>query len=636
MDLGPRKQQAIITLLALRHGEVVPTDEIADALWGDRPPGRVQGLVHTYVARLRQAMEPDAPRRHRTNVIASADGGYQLLAPDDAIDLTRFRRLVERANARSEAGDSRGAFEILREAMHQWPKPELSHLDRLLPSRDDAGLLRQEWIAAATAYVATGLDQRDASTILPVAGCLAELEPLNEAVQSLHLEALRQNGQGAAALSQYAAVRIRLRRELGVEPAAHLRRMYNQLIGEYGITAPVTRPAPVTPAARTRWLGPGPAVDPLLGRDVELEHLQGLLSLQRLVTLTGPVGVGKSALARALSAAVQHRFAAGVAVVDLSGLHRHTDLVSAVRNIVAPTQDANPRELSWLFDTVADRQLLLVLDNVERLLEPCVALVDGLLRSCPGVCVVTTSRELLGLPYEAVRVIGPLPVPSQAHAAIEPAQLLAIPAVGLFARRAAQAQPCFRVDRHNAAMVATVCRRLDGLPLALELAAACLRTTGLADLVEQAGDPLRGLSPSRRGEPAHHRSLRAALNHSLDGLTVAEQRCLALVATLGREFHPESAQRVARELGDDDLWELQPLLARLVDRSLLAVRHDEQGLRYRMLRLVRALGLELLHRPGPAAALAQRLDGSSVSWLLAETKRSVAEGPATLAGRYMN
>jgi predicted ATPase len=237
-----------------------------------------------------------------------------------------------------------------------------------------------------------------------------------------------------------------------------------------------------------------------------------------------------------------------------------------------------------------DRKLLLVLDNAELVTDEAADLVDDVLRGCPQVTVLLASRELLGLPYEAVYPVRPLGVETDHGPA-------AAPALQLFARRAAQVQPAFRLTEANLEAVRSVCRALDGLPLAIELAAACLRTQRLEALVNVVEDPLRRIHPHRRGLPSHHRSLRAAVNRSIELLGPAEQRCFTALGAVPAEFGLETAAIAGQAIAGEPET-LQILLDRLVDKSVLEVMHGTSGRRYRMLGTVHALARQLLHEHG--------------------------------------
>ncbi|MER5338430.1 BTAD domain-containing putative transcriptional regulator [Micromonospora sp. NPDC002717] len=579
VDLGPPKQRAVLALLALRAGRHVPLDDLIAALWAGQPPTRAANLVHTYVARLRHAVEPDTPRRQRTNVIVSVPGGYRLTIADDQLDLQVFRAGVRRASALRDSGELESAFARYGESVDQWQDPQIGDLSVLLADQDDVGPLRQEFLAAALDYVALGLELRRPDAVLPLAERLAQAEPLNERVQARVLQALTHIGQRAWAIERYADVRTRLKLDLGVDPGPELTAAYREVLD--------ARPGVHQPP----WRGPAPVVDELIGRAADLSAVCDLLREYRLVSLTGAAGVGKTALGLAAAEELRERFADGVAVADLANVRTGPDLTRAVEVAVDEPPARGAGRCEPLVHRLHDRKLLLVLDNAELVTDEAADLADDVLRNCPQITILLTSRELLGLPYEAVYPVRPLGVDA------EPGHLAAQPALQLFARRAAQVRPGFRLTESNVEAVASVCRALDGLPLAIELAAACLRTQRLETLVDGLDDPLRRIQPPRRGVPSHHRSLHAAVHRSIELLDPAEQRCFTALGAMPAAFCLEAAAVADKAIAGEPRT-VQMLLERLVDKSVLEVRHSSSGRRYRMLGTVHALARQLLYEHG--------------------------------------
>ncbi|MFI7552719.1 AfsR/SARP family transcriptional regulator [Micromonospora sediminimaris] len=587
VDLGPPKQRAVLALLALRADGHVPLDDLITVLWSGRPPVRAASLVHTYVARLRHTLEPDTPRRQRTNVIASAPGGYRLTVADNQLDLLQFRAGIREAAAWHAAGEHEIAFTTYRETLERWRDPQLTDLTTLLVEQDDIGPLRQEFLAAALDYIGLGLESGRPEVVLPLAERLAQAEPLNERVQARVLRALARIGQRAWAIERYADVRARLKLDLGVDPGAELTEAYREVLD-----ADPPRPDGATLSAdhQPPWRGPAAVVDELVGRTADLAAVCDLLGDYRMVSLTGPAGVGKSALGMAVALELRERFADGVAVVDLANARTGRELVQATAAVVDEPGSWHAKGCLPLTHRLHDRKLLLVLDNAELVTDEAADLVDDVLRGCPQVHVLLTSRELLGLPYEAVYPVRPLAVEKEHGSATAPA-------LALFAQRAVQIQPAFRLTESNLEAVRSVCRALDGLPLAIELAAACLRTQRLEALVNVVDDPLRRIRPRRRGLPSHHRSLRAAVNRSMELLGPAEQRCFAALGAVPAEFGLEAAAVAGRAIGGEPET-LQMLLDRLVDKSVLEVLHGASGRRYRMLGTVHALARQMLREHG--------------------------------------
>lgn len=587
IDLGPTKQRAVFAALALHVGCVVPAASMLELVWGDDQPASARQLVHTYIARLRHLLEPQSPPRARSNIICSASGGYRLAMSPDAVDAGRFALLYRQARRYLAAGEPGRAFELLGEAMRLWRDPLLTELTLLLRTTDLIDALRRSWSAAALDYVAAGLELGEATGVLAIAQQLAAVEPMHEVAQAHYLSVLEQTGQRAAAIEHFNDVRVLLSDELGVPPGPQLADAYRRVLlgvphlGGPGLSAsgpggPAIGGQPPARPARSPWRGPGPALAQLVDRERDLDAVVRILAEQRLMTVTGPPGCGKSALALEAAAHLRDDIPGGVVVLECSGVADSAELIDRLVRLLdgSPCSDTPVRLLG-------DQEVLLVVDNVEHLIDASAMIIDEIVRACPHVSVVATSREPLGLPYETLWRLHTL-APDEAS---PPRWVGDRPAVRLFANRAAQVCPAFRLDAHDAETVARLCERLDDLPLAVELAAACLATDTLDELVGRLDDPLHRLQPSRRGSPVHQRSLRSTLGRSLDCLNEDERWCFLRLGGLPSSIRPADAQ---------EAWDGAPcgpvdahaMLTRLVDKSLLFVRHDAGGRHYCMLRLV--------------------------------------------------
>ena len=585
VDVGPSKQRAVLACLALRAGEAVTAEELQEAVWGPRPPLSGRHLVHTYIARLRQAFEPAVPRRRRLNVIAAAPSGYRLAIDSGFIDVCRFQDLVAQARLQAEADRHRRAFDLLGEAIRLWRDPDLNDLETLLHSADEIQALRRRWARAALEYVTVGLKTDSAQIVLATAERMAAAEPLHEEIQALYLSVLERSGQRTMALVRFADIRARLREQLGIHPGPVLAAAHRRLLdgdgGELDVTA-VDRPLLDIGPVRPPWRGRGPMIGELINRDADIEALVDILAEHRLVTVVGPPGCGKSALALHTAARIRDAFTGGVVVADVSDVADGAGLNRRILDLLdGPTGFADVAE------TLGEQQLLLVLDNAEHIVDACALLVDQIVRACPHACVIVTSRERLGLPIEAVWRVHPLAVP----AAEELHALVNNPSAVLFTQRATQVQPGFRLHRNNAADVAKICRRLDGLPLALELAAAHLATDTLEGVVRRLDDPLRGIRPARRGLPSHHSSLLAALKRSTDGLSTVERRFFERLADVPPEFDLDAVRKES-DADQPDVDE-QGIMDKLVDKSLLSFISRPSGPIYRILGVVQHLAAEL-------------------------------------------
>ncbi|MFI2710760.1 ATP-binding protein [Micromonospora sp. NPDC018662] len=586
VDLGPSKQRALLALLALHVGENLPIETLARSLWGDSPPPSGSHLLHTYVARLRRALEPGSPRHARTNVIVSSPRAYRLQLYPDQVDLPRFRRLTEAARVLVRRAHGATAFELLAAAVAGWSDPDLTDLRALLPGEETVAALRREWVNACLDLVSLGLELDRPDQVLAIAERLAAAEPLHEAVQARYVSVLARTGRRATARDRFAEITTRLTAELGIEPGPELAAARRELRCGPASGRPAT-PLPIRGPAHRRPPGRDPARGgaELVGREADLAALSDLLAEQRVVTVAGPAGGGKSALAAAVAHRAGEGYADGVLTVDLAAARTPADAVRAVRRrIRRPGSDSTP-----LPRLLADRHLLLVLDNVDHLTDTCAGLVDDVVQVGRRVTALVTSREPLGLPYESVWRLPPLPALTTG-----PDGVRGMPAVQLFARRAAQARPGFELGLQEVGTVATICGLVDRLPLAVELAAERMADETLDELLHHLDDPLTTLEPPRRhGQPASPRSLSAALHRSLDCLTPAERWCFVRLGGLPRLFGLDEVDRVC---GAAPWWRLRTrvVLDGLVAKSLLTARHHAARPTYTMLRTVHQFAARLL------------------------------------------
>ncbi|WBB53764.1 BTAD domain-containing putative transcriptional regulator [Verrucosispora sp. WMMD573] len=593
LEPGPAKQRAVLALLALRLGDSVPVGEVEEAVWGAVVPPSARSLVHTYVARLRQVLEPEYPPRRRVRVIASTVSGYSLRAETAETDVARFRRYVSQAEKRIGEGDREGAFDLLGQALNLWRSPNIGELRSLLHDNIEVEALSAAWVATAHTYVGLGLRLGRSAAVLDTATRLARLEPLHEAIQADYLAVLGSSGHRTVALHRYAEVDQRLRTELGVDPGEELRAVHRVLVRPPG-RPPVPRPAPVIPAARRRAARVSIA-GRLRWRAEEVADLVRLLAKHRAVTVAGAPGCGKSAVALRAAQQAARVFTGGTLMVNTLDLRDRRQLERRLARMLGGDGAEDPVEL------LSGRPTLLVLDNAEHMVDACAVVADRLLVACPGVAVLTSSRQSLGLPYERVQRLHPLPVPQPGGWP----SVLSNPAVALLAERATQVRPGFRLDRRDAEVAVEICRRLDGLPLALEMAAACLSTESLDGVLRKLNGPLEELRPPGSSE-LRHPSLRAMLDRSVQRLDVIERCLFHRIALLPGVFDLAAVQRSWQPHPSGPI-DVRVVLAALVDKSLV-MPVGQTGGRYRMLGLLRRMAVEVsiaeaTPRPAPEVSV---------------------------------
>ncbi len=595
-----RKVRALLADLLVHAGRPVPADRLIDDIWGERPPPSAHATLLAKMSQLRRALEDAEPGGRE--LVVSGPAGYALRAAPDAVDARRFSALT----AQARGAEPRAAVALLTEALGLWRGPALADFADAPFARSFVAHLADQQVAAQEDAAELRLELGQHAELAGELAALVAEHPLRERLRGCTLRALYRAGRQTEALASYQDLRTRLADELGLDPSPELAALHQAILTR----DPALDPSPPTtdgrrgnlPAARTE----------LVGRDNAVIDVRKLIAGDRLVTLTGPGGVGKTRLALAAAETAADEFDDGAWLVELAAAGRPDDpdvlgslaeaTLSAlnVRVTTHPAQRTPPPER--LADVLRPRNLLLVLDNCEQIIQHVADLVDLLLRAAPDLRILTTSREPLALAGEVVWSVPPLDVPEQGTD--DPALVADSSAARLFVARAAAAAPSFRLDADTAAAVAVLCRRLDGIPLALELAATRVRALGLDDVVARLDDRFRLLGTGHRGVPARQQTLRAVIDWSWELLTGPEQ---ILLRRLAVHTGGATADAAAAVSADDDLpaRDVPDLLARLVDRSLVEVTTGA-GRRFRLLESVAEYSLGKLHDAGEDDVLRRR------------------------------
>ncbi|WP_405962052.1 AfsR/SARP family transcriptional regulator [Streptomyces sp. NBC_00723] len=589
LPLPGARLQGLVIRLALAGGRVVAQSTLIDAIWPENPPAAPAHALQALVSRLRRALGSSA-------AVTQAAGGYRLDVAASDVDALRFEQLASAGRERLRAGDPQGAAALLDEAVALWSEqpgtapPAVVAVEPATATR----LAHASTEAVADlgeAELALG-NARQAATRLT--GLLSR-HPAFERGVALVLDALAAQGRQAEALARYEQFRETLAEEFGTDPGVALRERHLRLLR-------AEQPSPAVTPADGAGKRPSNLPIPLtsfIGRDDEFARIDTLLASGRLVTVLGPGGAGKTRLA--IEAARRHRdaYRDGAWLIDLGSV---TDpdkvggaLLAAIGLRGSALFDASARlsgdpadELDTLADQLDARESLLVVDNCEHVIDTAAHLLSALLARCAGLRVLATSREPLAIDGEALVPLGPLALPDT-DADIHQARLAA--SVRLFTERAAAVRPGFDVDEHNLADVLRIVRSLDGLPLALELAAARLRTLALSDLVDGLSDRFRLLTSGSRTASPRHRTLRGVIAWSWDLLPDDARTVAERIALLPGGVTPASAAALC--MGTTvPVRGIPQLLADLVDRSLLQLAPGSG--RYRMLETIREYGLEML------------------------------------------
>jgi predicted ATPase/DNA-binding SARP family transcriptional activator len=581
------KVRALLADLLVHAGEPVSADRLVDDLWGERAPADPAGALQAKVSQLRRvlaAAEPDG-----RDLVEYRPPGYLLRASGNMVDASQFQDLLNRARA---VGDPRARAALLTEALGLWRGGAFADFGDQLFTQAAIGRLEEERLVALEEQAEARLALGDHAQLASELAGLVSRHPLRERLRAAQLTALYRAGRPSEALDSYRELRKRLADELGLDPGAELAALHQAiLVADPALRAPV--PAP-TAAPRTNLPGP---FGSLIGRTEAVTTVRTLLASSRLVTLTGPGGVGKTRLAVETAAQQAGLFPDGTWLVELAAEAGEAD-VAELTSAALGLRDSAPQGplADWLAAALESRQMLLVLDNCEHLIGPVAALADRLLRAAPGLRILATSQEPLAIDGEQLWEVPPLELPGPEDG--EATVVARAGAVRLFVARAAAAAPGFTLDGDSARAVAAVCRRLDGIPLALELAAARVRALGVHTLAARLDDRFRLLTAGKRGAPARQQTLRAVIDWSWELASEPEQIVLRRLAV-----HADGCTLTAAEqtcAGDGlDRADVAGLLARLVDRSLVAVTAEgKREPRYRLLESVAAYGTERLREAG--------------------------------------
>jgi DNA-binding SARP family transcriptional activator/predicted ATPase len=576
----------LLAWIALRPGRAWTTDDLADRLWPEGPPPTGRTALQNHVSRLRRALA-DAPGVR----LESTPGGYTLHAEPGAIDLGRFTDLADQAEAERAAGRHAAAAEGLAAALGLWTGPALADVRGDPRLAAEAVRLDDQRLGAEERYAEALTDAGDLDRALAVVGRLVNDEPLRERRWALLMIALARAGRQTDALRAYRQAAATLVERTGLDPGPELQRLETAvLLQDPALDARQWRPAPGT--------APAP-LTALVGRDDERATVTARLAAARLVTLVGPGGVGKTTLAIAVGAAQAADFPDGVVVVDL-GAGGPDDVGAAVASAVGVSSDAGgsvpvadaggeppetpePRPaadpLARAGVALARRQVLVILDNCEHVADEAARAAVAVLRAGPGIRVLATSQVPLGVAGEAVVVLAPLAVPD---AGAGEADVRASPAGALLARRLDDVG-CPPADADDWLHAGTIVRVVDGLPLAIEIAAAAARVEPLGPLAERLARDSAAVLEAEPPAGAGRRRLSAALDAAVGRLDPEAARVYRLVSVFPAGFDASSTAAVAA-CGEATA---RAVLGRLADASLV-VFEDAERRRTRLLQPVRA------------------------------------------------
>jgi predicted ATPase/DNA-binding SARP family transcriptional activator len=575
VEVPGAKRQALVACLALRTGRVVSTDTLVEALWGSDLPAAPRNAVQHHVARLRRALGDDA--------IRLAADGYAL---DGAmVDATQFEELLAAARGVLRAGDARGAADTIADALALWRGTALLGLPQSSWATAEAARLDSLRLDALEERFEAALALGEHGDVAAAIRAALEESPFRERLWGQLMLALYRSGRQADALDVFQEARRVLLEQLALEPGPELRRVQEAILAHDPAIAPV-------PAAPVRRGNLPASSTSFVGREAELAQVIELVREHRLVTLTGPPGVGKSRLALEVARALESELRGGAWHVGLANAAGAADVVRLVAQSL-DVRGADP--LARAAGRLRDTDAILVFDACEHVLEESARVVAALLAECSNVRVLATSREVLHVVGEVRVIVDPLGLPDAGAS-----DAVAAPAVELFAARARAARPGFQLTEGDAWLAAEISRLVDGLPLAIELAAARVNVLGLAELLALVRRRLELLN-DRPTSDASRAALGTLVEWSYDLLHADEKTLLHHVA-VHRGGAPLSALIAAgAEHGLDEVTVIQ-LLGALVDKSVITVSFPSTDTRYDVLDTVRDYALERLAEGGGLAA----------------------------------
>jgi predicted ATPase/DNA-binding SARP family transcriptional activator len=579
--LGGPKKRAVLALLLLEAGRVVPTGRLMEELWRGSPPRGAAVTLRSYVSRLRAVLGPDA-------VLEGSGGGYVITVRSDDVDADRFERLVTAGQAALDAGEAAAAAGRFAEALGMWHGRALADVCEVETLALESARLEELRLAAVEGRIEADIAlSRHGRVIGELERLVAEF-PVRERLWRLLVLALYRDERQADALAAYRRARAMLAAELGLQPGEELRRLEQAVLRQ---EVPEARPP-------SRHNLPEPLTS-FLGREADLARLERLLGEARLVTLTGPGGAGKTRLAVEAGTRAVELFPGGVWMADLAGIASPELVAARVMEALGVRQESDVPVMEALRYRLRSADTVLLLDNCEHLLNACAGLAGALLRSSSGLRVLATSREPLGLPGEVIYQVRPLAVPP-GDADADPGAATA-PAVRLFLDRASAARGGSLAEVDLVAVAGRICRKLDGLPLAIELAAARMGTLSAAEIEARLSD--RFLAYRRPAADPRHQALRAAMDWSYELLSPEERGALQQLSVFAGSLGLAQAAEVCA--AGDEAAALE-VIDRLASKSLVSAVTAAAGTRYRLLETVRQYAADRLGEAGGTQAVRDR------------------------------
>ena len=598
LSLGGAKQRALLAILLLEANRVVPVERLTELLWGEEPPATAAHAIEVYISQLRRSLEPSgAPYQ----MLLTAPAGYSLHIDDESIDAVRFQRLVDSAAELFLPEDRKVQ---LTKALALWRGAALADFAAEPFSVGDAARLDELRLHAIEQRIDADLALGRHAVVVGELVSLAGEYPLRERLCGQLMVALYRSGRQAEASDVYQRTRERLVDELGMEPGPNLQSLLKQIVNQDPALT-LRLPVPSLEAIQRSRTNLPAQLTSFVGRLPDVAGVKASISASRLVTLTGVGGSGKTRLALQTAAELIDRFADGVWFVDLAPLTDGAMVVQAIASSLGIREQPRRALLSSLIDHLHRKATLLLLDNCEHLVEGVATAAENLLSACRDLRVLATSRERLRVHGEQLYQVPPLAIPPP-DVQMMASELSGFESCELFIQRARQSRPSFSVSEVNARDIADVCRRLDGIPLAIELAAAQVSAFTPREVVTNMGERFAILTSGDRVRPPKQRTLWATLDWSHQLLSESERTVFRRLSVFLGGFDLEAAKDV---VADETITphNVTTLVASLTDKSLVIADAEVSGeTRYRLLETVREFSADLLGASGEVDAVRYR------------------------------
>lgn len=598
--LGGRRQRWLLALLLVEPGRTVSSDRLIDELWQGRPPDGAESTLRVYVSRLRSALG--------SSTLIARPPGYVLDVEVELCDAWRFARLARDGREALVRGAAGLAAERLGAGLALWRGAAFADVRDHGLVADEARRLDELRLAALEDRIEAELALGRYSSLTAELERLVVDHPLRERLWRQLVLALHHSHRRVEAIAACERARTILADEFGVDPSEELRALERAVRREELAPAPSAVERHNLPAALTSFVG----------RETELDALAGLLRVNRLVTLTGAGGAGKTRLALEAAHAQVGAWTGGVWLVDLAPIVDPRATPSAIADVLGVREREDVSAPDGLVEHLRDKEVLLLIDNCEHLVSACARLVHDVLRACPSVRVVATSRTSLGVPGEVDLAVGPLPTPTDDTAR---AELGAFASVRLFLDRGRARRRDLATTSAEMRTVARICREVDGLPLAIELAAARAKTLSVEDMANRLDDRLRFLRHGSSLDAPRHQTLRATIDWSHDLLGADERHLLAALSVFAGGFSLDSVAAICTD-GNPSRADVQ--VSALVDSSLVVAMTRNGTTRYRLLETVREYAAERLASRGDGEVLRR----SHAEHFLAKARQAPTEGGA--------